>query len=332
MHAYEQQHGVRILDYLDVHIYPQIDNIFSDSLGNSDVQAKRLRSTRQLWDPTYIHEGWIGQPVYLIPRMQKWVANDYPGTKLAITEYNWGALGYMNGALAQADLLGIFGREGLDLATLWGPPEDANAPGIFAFRMYRNYDGQGSSFGETSLQAASTDQDKLAIYAAQRSQDGTLMLMVINKTEQRLTSHMTLANFQPAAAVQVFLYSNANLAAIVRAPDQPLTADGFTADFPANSISLLVIPPGNTSPVIISGNAGAAGVTLGYKGGSTTAAGNGDYSISVPSGWFGTVTPSKTGYIFSPDHRSYTNITTSQTGQDYTIASGYQIYLPLVMR
>ena len=45
-----------------------------------------------------------------------------PGTKLAITEYNWGGTESLNGALAEADVLGIFGREGVGLATMWDPP------------------------------------------------------------------------------------------------------------------------------------------------------------------------------------------------------------------
>ena len=51
--------------------------------------------------------------------------------------------------LAQADVLGIFGRENLDLATLWSPP-DSSQPGAFAFRMYRNYDTNGHGFGNQS--------------------------------------------------------------------------------------------------------------------------------------------------------------------------------------
>ena len=66
----------------------------------------------------------------------------------------------------------------------------------------------------------------------------------------------------------------------------------------------------------ISGNAGIGNATLNYAGGSTTAGGNGSYTIIVPSGWNGTVTPSLTGYTFSPDHVDYSNITASQT-QDY---------------
>ncbi|PKN93178.1 MAG: hypothetical protein CVU44_12175 [Chloroflexi bacterium HGW-Chloroflexi-6] len=250
MHAYEQQHDVRILDYLDVHIYPQVNGVYSENLGSASVQAARLRSTRQLWDASYVHEGWIGQPVYLIPRMKQWTDNNYPGTQLAITEYNWGALDFMNGALAQADLLGIFGREGLGLATLWGPPDNTNAPGIFAFRMFRNYNGQGAAFGETSLRAISADQEKLAIYAAQRS-SGELTLIVINKTALPLTSPLTLTNFQPASTAQVYRYSANNLTAIVREADMAVATSGFSATFPANSITLMIIPVKGTPGVAI---------------------------------------------------------------------------------
>jgi len=242
MRSYEQTHGIRILDYVDVHAYPQANGIFSDNPGSAAVQALRLRSTRQLWDLTYVDESWIGQPVYLIPRMRAWVANDYPGTKTAITEYNWGALGYLNGALAQADVLGIFGREGLDLATLWGPPTTAQ-PGAYAFRMYLNYDGLGHRFGETSVRAVSADQGLLSLYGARRSSDGALTLMIINKTSSPLTSTVTISNFVPALSAEVYRYDAGNLQAIVRQPDQALGGNGFTAVFPANSITLMVVLP-----------------------------------------------------------------------------------------
>ena len=51
--------------------------------------------------------------------MQKWVANDYPGTKTGIDEYNFGGLESINGAVVQADILGIFGRQGLDMGAFW---------------------------------------------------------------------------------------------------------------------------------------------------------------------------------------------------------------------
>ncbi|RIK28723.1 MAG: endoglucanase, partial [Chloroflexi bacterium] len=92
MHAYEQQNGVRILDYMDLHYYPQANGVSLSGAGNAATQALRLRSTRSLWDPTYTDESWINEPVNLIPRMRAWRDAHYPGTKLAMTEYNWGAL------------------------------------------------------------------------------------------------------------------------------------------------------------------------------------------------------------------------------------------------
>ena len=121
LRAYQQQTGVRLLDYFDNHWYPQEANVDSEA-DDPATQALRLRSTRMLWDPHYVDQSWINQPVMAIPRMKQLVAQNYPGTKVAITEYNFGALDKIDGGLAEADVLGIFGREGLDLATLWGPP------------------------------------------------------------------------------------------------------------------------------------------------------------------------------------------------------------------
>lgn len=247
MQAYETAHGVRILDYLDLHYYPQASGVALAEAGDAATQALRLRSTRSLWDPTYHDESWIedttDEPIQMIRRMQQWVDTNYTGTKLAITEYNWGALEHINGALAQTDVLGIFGREGLDLATLWGPPS-ANQPGAFAFRMYRNYDGQGSVFGDTSIRASSADQGQLAIYAAQRSSDAALTLMIINKTGQPLLSTLTITGFHSTLAVETYRYSAADLGAIVRDPDQTLLLGDFTRTYPANSITLFVVMPG----------------------------------------------------------------------------------------
>jgi uncharacterized protein (TIGR03437 family) len=259
---YDQQHGQRLLDYVDLHAYIAPSAVQDNPVNgvtppeSASVQALRLESTREFWDPTYIVSGdyWIVDPMnngapiapYYIPRVQQIIAQNYPGTKLAITEYNWYAFDTLNGGLAQADLLGIFGAQGLDLATLWGQPTPAN-PVAFAYMMYRNYDGIGDSFGETSVQATSGDQSQLAVYAATRS-DLNLTAMVINKTGGDLSSTLSLANFQPGTSAQVWQYSAANLTAIVQQPSLTLSGANLTATFPANSITMLVIPPA-TYPV-----------------------------------------------------------------------------------
>ncbi|MFH1998310.1 MAG: glycoside hydrolase family 44 protein [Planctomycetota bacterium] len=242
MQAYEQANGVRILDYLDLHFYPQAPGVTLSGAGNAATQALRLRSTRALWDPTYEDESWIQEPVQLIQRMHDWVSQNYPGTKLAITEYNWGAFDHINGALAQADVLGLFGREGVDLASLWSVP-DFDDPVAFAFRMYRNYDGSGNGFGNTSVSASSADQDRLSVYAALRNLDSALTVMMINKSGQPLDSRISILDFAPAGSAEVYRYSGADLGAIHRQADMAVTAGVIDIKVPSDSITLLVLAP-----------------------------------------------------------------------------------------
>ena len=253
---YEQQHGQRLLDYVDMHAYIAPGAV-NDAINgvtppeSAAVQALRLEATREFWDPTYQVTGdyWIVDPFNhgasiapaYIPRVQQIIRDNYPGTKLAITEYNYNAFDTINGGLTQADLLGIFGAQGLDLATLWGQPAPTD-PAAFAFRMYRNYDGIGGTFGETGVQAVSGNQSQLAIYAAVRS-DSNLTAVVINKTGGALSSTLSLANFQAGSSAQVWQYSGANLAAIVQQPNAAVGSNSIAATFPANSITMLVIPP-----------------------------------------------------------------------------------------
>jgi len=265
-------YGARLLDYLDLHTY------FAGSYNGQDVglapagdtqeQKVRLNSTRAFWDPTYTDKEHP-QPNYttdsnytsscnvplqapqLIPMAQKWVAADYPGTKVAFTEYNWGGLENVNGAVAQADILGIFGKYGLDLATLWGPPDPVKqVPGLMAYKIYRNYDGNNSMFGDTALSSTSANQGQLSIYGAVRSSDKATTVVVINKTYGPLTATLWLANLSSkSGTAQAFLYSNANINGIVQQPAVTITAPsgsgkdgtiGYT--FPTQSITLFVIP------------------------------------------------------------------------------------------
>jgi len=265
--AYQTAHSVRLLDYLDLHTYFAADNLGFALAGDTNSQIARLNSTRVFWDPTYTDPNYP-QPNYttdsnytascstplqapqLIPMAKAWVAKDYPGTKVAFTEFNWGGQEHINGALAQADILGIFGAYGLDLATLWGPPNPTSqVPGLMAYEIYRNYDGKNSVFGNTSLASTSGNQGQLSVYGAVRSSDNAITIVVINKTYGDLTSTLSLGNFTPNGVAQVYLYSNANLAAIVAQPNITVTAptgssttSTISTTFPASSITLFVIP------------------------------------------------------------------------------------------
>lgn len=247
MRTLEQTTGKRLLDYLDVHYYPQAGGVALSPAGNASNQALRLRTTRSLWDPAYVDESWIGQAVRLVPMMREWIDAEYPGTKLAITEYNWGALGHANGALAQADVLGIFGREGVDLATLWDPPSSGD-PGAFAFRIYRNYDGAGSRFGETSVHASSTDPSLLSVFAAERGADGVLTVVVVNKGSAPLATTVALAGISATGTAGRWTWSAADTAAIRRDADLPISGSTIAATFPPWSITLFEVGDAARTP------------------------------------------------------------------------------------
>jgi uncharacterized protein (TIGR03437 family) len=247
MKAAETKNGFRLLDVLDVHAYIAPSGLSSNA-GNATMETLRMTSTRALWDPNYTvpgggYEDATGaeQAPQMVPRLRQWVAQNYPGTMTGITEYNWGAQDTITGAIAQADILGIFGREGLDLATVWPNTLTPQNPAAFSFMMFLNYNGNGSQFGNTSVSATSDNPDVLSIFAAQRT-DSALTVVVLNKTTSPVTDTINLANFNPSGTAQVWQYSTASSSAIVRQSDISLSGTTLNATFPSFSMTLLVIP------------------------------------------------------------------------------------------
>ncbi|KIM20289.1 glycoside hydrolase family 44 protein [Serendipita vermifera MAFF 305830] len=181
--------GKRLLDYLDIHYYFQPDL----SANDDAAKALRLRMTRSLWDPGYVDESWAGsnvqnhQPngaaVWLIPRMKQLIDSNYPGTKLSISEWASTADGDITGGLVTADVLGIFGRYGVDVATYWSNP-DAKGPVGLAYWLYR---GSGTYFGNTGVQvnlATYNAANTYGVYAA--TEGGKLSVVIINKDTKPL--------------------------------------------------------------------------------------------------------------------------------------------------
>jgi hypothetical protein len=196
-----------------------------------------LRSTRALWDPNYRDESWITEPIRFIPRIKEVIERSYPGTPLFISEWNFGAETSLNGALAIADALGIFGREGVDAAAYWRNPP-VGSPGWMAFKMHGNYDGQGSRFGGSVLPVTNSDADSLSAYAALDDAAGVVRLMLINKQPaEALTVDVELSG-GTASTGRRFTYSGDDLEAIV-ADEADATVP---VEVPPYSITLLELP------------------------------------------------------------------------------------------
>jgi hypothetical protein len=187
-----------------------------------------------------VDPSWIDNIIMLIPRMKSWVATYYPGTKIGVTEYNWGAESSINGATAQADILGIFGREGLDLATRWTTP-DPSTPTYKAIKVYRNYDGNKSTFGDTSIQTTVPNPDILSAFSAIRTSDGALTLMVINKDINNASPiNASITNFNATGTAQRWQLTTENV--ITQLANISFTNSILKDTVPSQSITLYVLP------------------------------------------------------------------------------------------
>ena len=260
MRAAEATAGRRLLDVLDLHWYPatgtpngEITNDYATQ--DAAMIQKRVQAPRSLWDPTYDEGSWVssttGGPVRLIPRLKAQIAAHYPGTKLSITEYYYGRGGDISGGVAQADALGVFGREGLFAAALWPQAQVFAAPWngdgrkayayIFgAFRMFLNYDGAGGRFGDTGLKATTSDIAASSIYAS-RDAAGRIVLVAINKTTAATAARISITGVTPTSA-SAWVMQNASPTP-TRGMAPVVAASTVAYTMPAMSVSTIVLTP-----------------------------------------------------------------------------------------
>jgi hypothetical protein len=234
---HDEAAGVRHLDVLDLHYYPE--GLYNDN-ADPPTAARRLRATRSLWDTSYIDESWIQERIALIPVMRQIIERNYPGLKLGLSEWNFGAEETMNGGLAVADSLGIFGREQLDFAAYWLYPP-LGSPAFYAFKMYTNFDDDGGRFGGTSVQARAQDHNIVSAFAAVDSGSGDLHLMLINKQpDEPVSLHVRLNNFKPRSSARLYRFDETNPDRIVSS-DLDIGGQNFPVLLPPYSITLLVL-------------------------------------------------------------------------------------------
>lgn len=238
---YELAHGVRLVDWVDIHYYPQAPAVTLSDNELPTVAARRLRSLKNLYDPTYVDESWIEQPVNLIPRVKQWINDRLPGAKLAITEYNWGNDDGVTSALAQAEALAIFGREGVDLATRWLEPRQDSLVEK-AFRLYLNYDGQGSRIEGDSVRTVSSNVDAVGAYTiwAQPSATKKMHVLLFNKSTGSTRVDVRLTSQALSGAPPAIYRLDANGLGPV-GDSVNLGSQGFGIDLPARSATLVVV-------------------------------------------------------------------------------------------
>ncbi len=256
--------GKRLLDVVDLHWYPEArgDNRIIEANANTEKdQIARLQAPRSLWDSNYVESSWITSsltqkpsasnpnqlvpgPINLLPRLFASIDKYYPGTKLSLTEYNFGGENQFTGTLAVADFLGIMGRAGVFASSFW--PMTANPISMkSAIKLYRNYDGKKNTFGSTSVLAKSSDDENASIYASLDDQGKELHIVLLNKN---LTQNIT-GNFHITTPIAITDGRIFSMSAISSSGlTEKLAINGITA----NSFSY-TLPPQTMSHFILKG-------------------------------------------------------------------------------
>jgi len=255
-------YGRRLVDVYDFHWYAEdydasgtrILNLNGTTLSDAQVQLI-VQSPRNLWDPTFNDTGnsnpWIFQelgskPINILGRLQAKIDAENPGMKIAVTEYESGGWNHIAGTIAQADNLGIFGAQGLFAATFW-PPNGTYSYALAGFRAFRGFDGANANFGDTSLQATSSNVQNVVVYASTDSTTpGRVVFVAINRstsakvvaiTGQAVsgTAHL----YQMTAATAQPQFSAGNPVAPVAAGTMAASGSTLTISLPALSVTTI---------------------------------------------------------------------------------------------
>ncbi len=226
--------GVRLLDVLDIHYYSE-----SARVGVED----RLQSVRTLYEKGFAENSWIGQwcqeNVPILPTIQASIDKYYPGTKLAVTEYNFGGED-ISGTIAQAEALGCFADAGVYMASIWG----GNPYQFAGINLYTNYDGEGSSFGDTLVEAETEDVSLATAYAAIDGADDSNVTLVLSNKDMNNTENAVISlegtntNYK-SATVYAITQDSSDIRVIDVQND--ITNNTVTVELPPLSVAQIVI-------------------------------------------------------------------------------------------
>jgi mannan endo-1,4-beta-mannosidase len=264
MHQASAAAGTSLLDVLDIHYY---------TVGSKDADC--VQFPRMFWDPNYtelsasaadaVDFGWDGNsdgkgpyfdnhwyPRQMIPRLQRKIAAVYSDASLPVpgvsfSEYNAGCETSIAGGVAEADLLGIFGREGVFATTAWPLQSLTSNFLLAAFDLFRNYDGGGAVVGDLAVQANTSDSKSTSVYAfAHSDAAAALDVVAINKKTTAQTVTIQIANAPTLSSATLYQLAGKTAAVAAASGTAPtLSCAGGTCTLtyamPAMSATTIVL-------------------------------------------------------------------------------------------
>jgi fibronectin type 3 domain-containing protein len=253
-------YGKPLVDVYDFHWYAEeydangTRSIDMTGTTLTDAQVQLIvQSPRNLWDPTFTDSTnsnpWVYQelgntPINILGRLQAKINAEFPGMKISLTEYENGGWNHIAGTIAQADNLGIFGSQGVFAANFW-PPNGTYSYALAGFRAFRDFDGAGANFGDTSLQTSSSNVQNVVVYASRDSTTPSRYVFVaINRST---TMQVTAINGQSLSGT-ANLYQMTAASAQGQNPVQPVSigttpvsGSSLTITLPALSVTTIEV-------------------------------------------------------------------------------------------
>ena len=280
----------RLIDVFDYHNYSEAtDGVYPDSgwekqgpaPGNPDylsvtdasnrptLVAARVQAARSLWDPTYIECSWVAEysyntgtpdgmsalpaPLMSIPREKYNINLSFPGVKLAFTEWNFGGWDHPSGAVVNADALGIFGVQGVFLASYWSLHNNNDTYTFGAFAAYNKFDLSGRRFGNSSISATTDSLDKSAVYASIDDADTSVVKAIaINRTLSAVSTGLTITSNTNYDTVESFVVQDGSPMPVPGTNPIAVSTNVFTYTMPPMSVSTIIftgapVPPQDVS-------------------------------------------------------------------------------------
>jgi len=253
--------GRRLLDIYDVHWYPPEDDGaghgICDNIEDARVFNARMQAPRTLWDTSYVYpnttypnggsswvnKSWNAAFLPVLTRFKADIQNYYPDTNIAITEYTYGPSHQWATGIATADFLGICGKYGVYMTNYWQQGGYIDT----AMKIFRNYDGFHSTYGDTNVPATMSDKVNSSIYASiSDSNNFPLHMIVLNKNQDNaINGTFTITSSHSFSSGRVFAFdaNGSNIREIT--PVSSITGNSFTYSIPQKSVCHIVLdgPP-----------------------------------------------------------------------------------------
>lgn len=270
MRVQGEMRGYRLLDVLDIHYYTEaMTPVGIPVLTSNDdfSNAYRMQAVKTLWDSDYTENSVTvlmnKQFTPVIPTLQASIRINYPGTKLSFSEYDFGGGDNISGAITQTDVLGNFASSDVYLACL-SPVSDNYKFQKAAMRLYTNYDGEGSSFGDTVVYSDNDNDSMSSVFSAVSEDDpDELRIILTNKNmvnNKKFDIQIQSEDYDYELSAVYTIDDNADIVS-TELDDFTVNDNLITFEADTTSVYMLVLKCGEKEPDIISEMSDTTSVT-----------------------------------------------------------------------